>query len=68
MIMHLPHGYELPSSQRMVSTSPGTETAETMARAMLGGHIAEFCCDEATSNVDLQTENADPGSHAHLDA
>ena len=55
MIMRLPHGYDTVITEDGVNISKGQKQLMTIARAMLQpAHLVIL--DEATSNVDLQTE------------
>lgn len=55
MIMRLPHGYDTVITEDGVNISKGQKQLMTIARAMLQpAHL--LILDEATSNVDLQTE------------
>ena len=55
MIMRLPHGYDTVITEDGVNISKGQKQLLTIARAMLQpAHL--LILDEATSNVDLQTE------------
>lgn len=55
MITHLPHGYDTIITEDGVNISKGQKQLMTIARAMLQpAHL--LILDEATSNVDLQTE------------